>query len=106
MKHLVLMKDRKELHKRIQKKDVVQDLLHSQSGDYVICKYDDKVWVAFISSYDEEIDDFKVKLLYPSGYNKYCYPAIEDSFHLDKKYLENIGCSILKIRNSQDPILL
>ena len=68
------------------KKDVVQDLLHPKSGDYVIYKYDDKVWVAFISSYDEEFDDFKVKFLYPSGYNKfYCYPEIEHSCYLDKK---------------------
>ena len=52
----------------------------------VIYKYDDKVSMAFISSYDEKFDDFKVKLLYPSGYNEhYCYPEIEDSCHLDKK---------------------
>ena len=63
--------------------------------------------MTFITSCDEEFDDFKVKLLYPSGCNKhYCYPEIEDSCHLDKKYLENIGGSILKIRNSKDPILL
>ena len=43
---------------RIKKKDVVQDLLHPKSGYYVICKYGDKVWVVFISSYDEEFDDF------------------------------------------------
>ena len=72
------------------KKDVVQDLFHPKSGDYVICKYDDKVWVAFISFYDEEFDDVKVKL-YPSGYNKYCrYPEIEDSCHLDKKNILKI----------------
>ena len=82
-------------------------MFHPKSGDYVICKYVDKVWAAFISSYDEEFDDFKVELLYPSGYNKYyCYPKIEDSCHLDKNYRENIGSPILKIRNSQDPILL
>ena len=52
------------------KKDVVQDLLHSKSGYYVICKYDHKVWVAFISFYDKEFDDFKVKLFHPSEYNK------------------------------------
>ena len=52
---------------------MVQDLLYPKSGDYVICKYDDKVWVAFTSSYDEEFDDFKVKLLYPSGYNVCMY---------------------------------
>ena len=86
MKHQLLMKERKELHKKIQKKDVVQDLLHPRSDDYVICKYDDKVWVAFISSYDEEFDDFKVKLLCPSGYDKYYwYPEMEDSCHLDRK---------------------
>ena len=57
-----------------------------------------KKFGAFISSYNEEFDDFKVKFLYPSGYNKYyCYPEIEDSCHLNKKYLENIGCSILKL---------
>ena len=51
-----------------------------------LCKYDDKVWVAFISSYDKEFDYFKVKLLYLSGYNKYyCYFEIEDSCRLDKK---------------------
>ena len=67
------------------KKSVVQDLLHPKSGDYVICKYN-KVWVAFVSAYDKEFDDFKVKLLYPDGYNKYyCYPEIEDSCHADKK---------------------
>ena len=40
------------------KKDVVQDLLYPNSGDYVICKCDDKV----ISSYNKKFDDFKVKL--------------------------------------------
>ena len=85
---------------------MVQDLLHPKPGYYVICKYDDKVWMAFISSYDEEFDDFKVKLLNLSGYSKYyCHPEIEDSCHLDKKYCENIDCFILKIRDSQDPIL-
>ena len=65
---------------------MVQDLLHPKFGDYVICKYDDKVWVAFIGSYDEEFEDFKVKLLCPGEYNKYyCFPEIEDSCHLDKK---------------------
>ena len=68
------------------KKDVVHVLFHPKSGDYVSCKYDDKVWVAFISSYDEEFDDSIAKLVYPSGYNKYySYPEIEDSCHLDKK---------------------
>ena len=58
---------------------MVQDLLHPKSGGYVICKYDDKVWVAFISTYDEEFYNFKVKFLYPSGHNKYyCYSEIED----------------------------
>ena len=78
------------------------------SLDYVICKYNDKVWVAFISSCDEEFDDFKDKFLYPSRYNTYYYyPEIEDTCHLDKKKNpENIGNSILKIRNSKDPILL
>ena len=32
------------------KRDLVQDLLHPKSGDYVTCKYDDKVWVAFMLS--------------------------------------------------------
>ena len=36
-------------------KNVVQDMLHSKSGDYAICKYNDKVWMAFISSYDEDL---------------------------------------------------
>ena len=53
------------------KRDMVQDLLRPKYGVYVICKYDDKVWVAFISSYNEEFYDFKVKFLYPSGHNKY-----------------------------------
>ena len=62
------------------KKVMVQDLLHPKPGVYVVCKYDNKVWVAIINSYDEEFDDFKVKFLYPSGYNKYYYyPKIEDS---------------------------
>ena len=64
-------KGEKRILQKNSKKDVVQDLLDSKSGDYVICKYDDKVWVAFISSYNEEFDGFKVKLLYPIGYN--CY---------------------------------
>ena len=73
-------------------------MLNPKCGDYVICKYDDKVWVAFISSYDEEFDDFKVKFLYPSGYNKYYYyPEIEDSCHLDKKnILKILGTPSLK----------
>ena len=97
----------KRITQKNSKRDVVQDLLQPKSGDYIICKYDGKVCVAFINSYNEEFDDFKVQLLYPSGYNKYyCYPEIEVSCHLDKKYLENIGCFILKIRNSQNPILL
>ena len=89
------------------KVDVVQDLLYLKFGDYVVCKYDDKVSVAFISSYDEEFDDFKVKFLDPSGHNKYyCYLEVEDFAISTKKYLENIGCSILRIRNSKKPILL
>ena len=32
------------------KKDMVQDLLHPKPGDYVVYKYDDKVWVAIINS--------------------------------------------------------
>ena len=39
----MMMKERKELFQRIQKKDVVQDLLYRKSEDYAICKYDDKV---------------------------------------------------------------
>ena len=86
---------------------MVQDLFYPKSGDYVISKYDDKVWVAFISSYDEEFDDFRVIFLYLNGHHKYyCYPEIEDSCHLDKKYLKKIGCSTLKVMNSEDPTLL
>ena len=72
---------------------MVQDLLNPKSGDYVICKYDDKVWMAIINSYNEEFDNFKVKFLYPSGYNKYSYyyyPEIEDSCHTNKKYIFKI----------------
>ena len=49
MKYQMLIKEKKEFHWKIQI-EVVQDLLHPKSGDYVICKYDDKVWVGFISS--------------------------------------------------------
>ena len=80
MKYQMLMHERKELHKKNSKKDVIQDLLHSKSGDYAICKYDDKVWVAFISSYNEKFDDFKVKLLYSSGYNCYRVGCGKKSF--------------------------
>ena len=70
---------------------MVQDLLHPKPGNYVVCKYDDKVWVAIINSYNEEFNDFKVKFLYPSGYNKYYYyPEIEDSCHLNIKYIVKI----------------
>ena len=44
------------------KKDVVQGLLHPKSGDYVICKYDDKVGVAFISSYMKSLMILKLDI--------------------------------------------
>ena len=49
------------------------------------------VWVAIINSYNEEFDDFEIKFLYPSGYNKcyYCH-EIKDSCHLNKKYILKI----------------
>ena len=66
---------------------MIQDLLHPKSGGYVICNYDDKVWVAFICSYNEELDDFKVKFLYLSGYNKYyCYSETKTLALWTKKY--------------------
>ena len=108
MKHQVLVKERKELHKRIQKKMWFKTCfthnLETMSFVNMMTKFG---WhSSALSSHDEEFDDFKVKLLYLSGYNKYCYPEIEDSCIWTKKYLETIGCSILKIRNSQDLILL
>ena len=70
---------------------MVQDLLNPKPGDYVVCKYDDRVLVTIINSYDEEFHDFKVQFLYPSGYNKYYnYPEIKDSCHLNKKYILKI----------------
>ena len=64
--------------------------------------------MAFISSYDEEFNDFKAKLLYPSGYNKYyCYPETKDSCHLDKKnILKILAAPSLKLGTQKDPISL
>ena len=63
---------------------MVQDLLNPKFEDYVI-------WVAIINFYDEKFDDFKVKFLYPNGYNNYYYYLeIEDCCHLNKKYILKI----------------
>ena len=80
------------------KKDVVQVLLlHPKSGDHVICKYDDKVWVAFICSYDEVFDDFKDKFWFPSGYNTYyCYPEMKTLAIWTKNVLKILAAPSLK----------
>ena len=64
--------------------------------------------MAFISSFDEEFYDFKVKFFYPSGYNKYyCYPEIEHSCHLDKKnILKILAVLSLKLGTQRSDITL
>ena len=44
-----------EAEERITQKNFKKDVLHPKPGDCVICKYDDKVWVAFISSYHKSL---------------------------------------------------
>lgn len=52
-------------------------------GDYVVCSYNDKKWVGFILSYNEEFNDYEVDFLYPSGISEYYhYPEIRDKCHV------------------------
>ena len=107
MKHQMLMKEKKELHKRIQKKMWLK-----------ICLPQNLKTMSFVNmmtKFEWHSSALTIKRLMILKLNCCIRVDITNIIAIlkyktlaiwTKKYLENIGCSIRKIRNSQDPILL
>ena len=55
-------------------------------GNYVVCVYDDEIWIGLVNEYEEEFDDFLISFLYPQGFSKqYKFPAFPDRCYVPKE---------------------
>ena len=70
--------------------------LEVKIGNYVVCIYDDEIWIGSVNEYEEEFNDFLISFLYPQGFSKqYKFPAFPDRCYVPQ---ENI-LGVLKTPN-------
>lgn len=60
-----------------------QELLHPTLGSYIVCTYNEKKWIGFVESFEEEFNDYKINFLHPSDFRHYYYyPENKDSCYV------------------------
>ena len=62
-------------------------------GNYVVCVYDDKIWIGLVNEYEEEFDDFLISFLYPQGFQSSINSLL---FQTDAMFLKKKSWVFLK----------